>query len=129
MSRHNRRRTRLPSKAFRNVERSNLSALASPLNHTIPRFSSSSGPASSGASSNLSGRRRRSTAFSSLDDSHPAHWQSRSLAWHAMVERECERHAQVLAKEQMRVFGGEEEGDEDGLCDKMMEFFGGLDFI
>jgi hypothetical protein len=46
-----------------------------------------------------------------------------------MVERECERHAQVLAKEQMRVFGGEEEGDEDGLCDKMMEFFGGLDFI
>jgi hypothetical protein len=46
-----------------------------------------------------------------------------------MVERECERQAQVLAKEQMRVFGGEEEGDEDGLCDRMMEFFGGLDFI
>lgn len=32
-------------------------------------------------------------------------------------------------KEQLRIFGGEEEGDEDGLCDKMMEYFGGLDFI
>lgn len=39
-------------------------------------------------------------------------------------EKEKEKY-----KEQMRVFGGEEEGDEDGLCDKMMEFFGGLDFI
>lgn len=42
---------------------------------------------------------------------------------------EHERQAQVLAKEQIRVFGGEEEGDEDGLCGKMMEFFGGLDYI
>lgn len=35
----------------------------------------------------------------------------------------------MLAREQMRLFGGDVAGDEDGLCDKMMEYFGGLDFI
>lgn len=36
----------------------------------------------------------------------------------------------MSAKERRRLFGGEEEGEEDeGLCDKMMEFFGKLDFI
>lgn len=29
-----------------------------------------------------------------------------------------------------RIFGGRQgEGDEEGLCDKMMAFFGGLDFF
>lgn len=45
------------------------------------------------------------------------------------LERERERQNHELAKEKIRVFGGEHGGDEDGLCDKMMEFFGGLDFI
>lgn len=38
---------------------------------------------------------------------------------------------QHLEAERMRIFGGSsgEETDEEGLCGKMMEFFGGLDFI
>ena len=40
----------------------------------------------------------------------------------------CQR--QLREAERMRIFGGSSgEGDEEGLCDKMMAFFGGLDFI
>lgn len=47
-----------------------------------------------------------------------------------MFKSDHGRQIYVSAKEQRRVFGGEEGGEEDeGLCDKMMEFFGGLDFI
>lgn len=40
-------------------------------------------------------------------------------------------HRQCLAAERLRIFGGSfgEEADDEGLCGKMMEFFGGLDFI
>ena len=57
-------------------------------------------------------------------------------------EHECDRERQSqmhhdLARAKLRVFGGageegeEEKGDDedDGLCEKMMQYFGGLDFI
>lgn len=51
-------------------------------------------------------------------------WQyNETLAWGWQRQRpEADR---------MRIFGGSsgDEADEEGLCDKMMEFFGGLDFI
>lgn len=57
------------------------------------------------------------------------HWHNRYLAWQARELKQRDE-CQKLVADQMRIFGGEgNEGDEDGLCGKMMEFFGGLDFI
>ena len=57
------------------------------------------------------------------------HWQNRWVAWQARENRQQEERAK-LDSEQRRIFGGEnEEGDEFGLCARMLEFFGALDFI
>lgn len=57
------------------------------------------------------------------------HWQNRYAAWQVRERKQREERLKLRA-EQTRIFGGEgDEGDEDGLCGKMMDFFGGLDFI
>ncbi|KAL8953101.1 MAG: hypothetical protein Q9222_001039 [Ikaeria aurantiellina] len=57
------------------------------------------------------------------------HWHNRYIAWQARDRRQREEREKLLA-EQRRIFGGEnEDGDEDGLCSSMMEYFAGLDFI
>ncbi|MCJ1289056.1 hypothetical protein MMC34_000588 [Xylographa carneopallida] len=57
------------------------------------------------------------------------HWHNRYMAWQVRERRQREEREKLEA-EKRRIFGGEVEGGEDeGLCIKMMEYFGGLDFI
>jgi len=58
------------------------------------------------------------------------HWHNRYMAWQVRERRQREEREKLEA-EKRRIFGGEVEGgeDEEGLCLKMMEYFGGLDFI
>ena len=58
------------------------------------------------------------------------HWHNRYMAWQVRERRQREEHEKIEL-EKRRIFGGEIEGDKDeeGLCLKMMEYFGGLDFI
>jgi len=60
------------------------------------------------------------------------HWHNRYLAWQTRERRQREERA-ALEAEKKRIFGesaaGEGEGEDDGLCERMMEYFWGLDFI
>ncbi|MCJ1284870.1 hypothetical protein MMC26_004207 [Xylographa opegraphella] len=58
------------------------------------------------------------------------HWHNRYIAWQVRERRQREECEQLEA-EKRRIFGWEIEGreDEERLCLKMMEYFGGLDFI
>lgn len=116
MSRHNRRRTRGGHKPFNPPHTFELTSL-------LPT-SSSSPSAKLLAPSFLThgtGTRR--------GDLTAKHWQNRYIAWQAKDKKQVEERAK-LAVEKKRMFGGEsDEGDEEGLCSRMLEYFGGLDFI
>lgn len=123
MSRHNRRRTRLPHKPYRTFQFSPYStALDSPSEPPIPQVSSFSGPI---FPETIPGRRRCPEDFNPRPNKRPSACFGPPLS---LSERQVAKEKEK-ATEQIRIFGGEEEGDEDGLCDKMMEYFGGLDFI
>ncbi|KAL9120630.1 MAG: hypothetical protein Q9187_002814 [Circinaria calcarea] len=63
------------------------------------------------------------------NDFSARHWHSRYLAWQVRERRQLEEREKLEA-DQRRIFGGESgEDDEDGLCHKMLEYFGSLDFI
>ncbi|KAK2743803.1 hypothetical protein FQN57_004740 [Myotisia sp. PD_48] len=49
----------------------------------------------------------------------------RHKGWHSQVQRQM---AKKLEADQYRLFGGEP-GDDIALCYRMLEYFGGLDFI
>lgn len=131
MSRHNRRRTRLPHKPYRTFQFSPYSTTPDYRPEPpIVQVSSVSGPV---FQETIFGRRFRPEDFNSrLNNKRPSSaccyppffLSERQVA--VVMAKEKEK---AKVKEQIRIFGGEEEGDEDGLCDKMMEYFGGLDFI
>ncbi|KAJ5091316.1 hypothetical protein NUU61_006186 [Penicillium alfredii] len=54
-------------------------------------------------------------------------WHSGYTAWQTR-ERTSRLEASGLETEQCRLFGGEP-GDDLSLCDRMLEYFGGLDYI
>lgn len=118
MSRHNRRRTRgshksssSPSQPAFHPDSFSLSPLSAP---TAP----------SSTMTSLPPRPRR-------NDLSAKHWHNRYLAWQVRERRQSEERAK-LAAEKKRIFGGDftEEGEEDRwLGERMMEYFGGLDFI
>lgn len=59
------------------------------------------------------------------------HWHNRYLAWQTRERRQREERL-ALEAEKRRIFGEDDkegEGEDDGLCERMMEYFGGLDFI
>ena len=66
------------------------------------------------------------------------HWHNRYLAWQGREKKQREERER-LREEERRIFGGEEgEGDDGDECDgcgdgglarRMLEFFGGLDFL
>ena len=53
--------------------------------------------------------------------------QSLNTAWQSRIQRQMEEAAK-LEREQIKLFGGVP-GDDVGLCYRMLEYFGGLDFI
>ena len=56
------------------------------------------------------------------------------MAWQARERRQREEQANLEA-EKRRIFGASDDGDstsngdDEDLCKKMLEYFGGLDFI
>jgi len=55
------------------------------------------------------------------------HWQNRYVAWQKR-DRAQRDEATKLEADQFRLFGGEP-GDDETLCYRMLEYFGGLDYI
>jgi len=56
-------------------------------------------------------------------------WHNRYTAWQARERRQREESA-ALEAEKCRIFGESDgTGEDEGLCLKMLEYFGGLDFI
>ena len=109
MSRHNRRRTRAGHKASNHQSNNfELPSLAEP---------SDARP----SASHLRPKRNDLTA---------RHWHNRYIAWQARERRQREEKER-LRQEQRRIFGGDSQDgeEEDGLCSKMMEYFGGLDYL
>ncbi|MCJ1247122.1 hypothetical protein MMC30_004333 [Trapelia coarctata] len=124
MSRHNRRRTRGTHKNY------NLSTSLSPFSGdrtTLP----TQPPLPSPQGLTTASFRRLSGAGGGGGSGVAArHWHNRYLAWQTRERRQREERA-ALEAEKKRIFGeasGEDEGDE-GLCERMMEYFWGLDFI
>ncbi|PYH95434.1 hypothetical protein BO71DRAFT_323195 [Aspergillus ellipticus CBS 707.79] len=102
--RHNRRRTR-PRSRNRSI------------NHIA--FDPSSRPADSCISA-------VPAAFDCLEIPAPT-WHYGHLIWQKR-DRALRMEASTLEAEQCRLFGGEP-GDDVGLCYRMLEYFGGLDYI
>lgn len=55
------------------------------------------------------------------------HWHNRYMAWQTRERRQREEQDKLEA-EQRRIFGGEA-GDDVSLCYRMLEYFGGLDYL
>lgn len=113
MSRHNRRRHRTGHKASYAGSQSNgfelplLAAETPESKLSMPRYLK--------RSHDLSAR----------------HWHNRFLAWQSRERKQGEERERLL-KEQKRIFGGDSQdgdGDDDGLCTKMMDYFVGLDYL
>ena len=108
MSRHNRRRTRGGHKATASRQ------------HDAFELPSPPEPSESQLPTARHPRR---------NDLSAKHWHNRYLAWQARERRqkeECER----LEVERNRIFGGDgSDGEDDGLCSRMMEYFVRLDYL
>lgn len=63
------------------------------------------------------------------NDLSAKHWHNRYLAWQVRERKqkeECER----LGEERKRIFGGDSnDGEDDGLCSRMMDYFVRLDYL
>ena len=115
MSRHHRRRTRGSQRVSTILFRHD--GLTSPTNHQLAES------ASPGFSSPLT------RTISRRNDVTARHWFNRYVVWQNRDRKQCEERDKLLL-EQRRIFGGEsDEGDEDGLCSRMLEFYGGLDYL
>lgn len=65
------------------------------------------------------------------NDLSARHWHNRYLAWQARERRQKEE-VERSQEERKRIFGGEggdDGGDTDELCAKMMDYFAGLDYL
>jgi len=69
----------------------------------------------------------RSRSSNKSTDLGAQQWQNRYIAWQKR-DRAQRYEANSLEEEQYRLFGGEP-GDDETLCYKMLEYFGGLDYI
>ena len=118
MSRHNRRRTRGGHKNATSVYRSSIDLSTEP--PLDPGISYESiVPTTKAIHNHRSGPTAR-------------HWHNRYMAWQARDRRQREEKASLEA-EKRRIFGEPEaantNGEDDILCEKMLEYFVGLDFI
>lgn len=108
MSRHNRRRTRAGHSA--------------PVSCQYDAFELPSSPVPSDTKLSPARRPRR-------NDLSAKNWHNRYLAWQVRERKqkeECER----LREERKRIFGGDgHDGEDDGLCSSMMEYFQTLDYL
>ncbi|KAK4696426.1 hypothetical protein P7C71_g1475, partial [Lecanoromycetidae sp. Uapishka_2] len=113
MSRHNRRRVRLPQyiaqqTALRNGSLGSYAPASEPPDkRSIPR-----GP------------------LSRKNDLFAKHWLNRLSAWQVREKRQKEEKEKLKA-EQRRLFGGDSQDGEEAefLCTQMMDFFVGLDYL
>ena len=64
------------------------------------------------------------------NDLSAKHWHNRYLAWQTR-DREQKDECQRLKDERKRIFGGDgnEGGEDDGLCSRMMDYFVRLDYL
>ncbi|KAM0799689.1 hypothetical protein BDR22DRAFT_890266 [Usnea florida] len=63
------------------------------------------------------------------NDISAKHWHNRYLAWQARG-REQKDECQRLKEERKRIFGGDSsDGEDDGLCSRMMDYFLRLDYL
>jgi hypothetical protein len=111
--RHNRRRTRPRSR--------NRSVICSPVEPPLYPVNTICSPAV---------LETDSTACDSLDSIAiplAPTWHSGYIIWQKR-DRTLRLEASRLEAEQCRLFGGEP-GDDVGLCYRMLEYFGGLDYI
>ena len=113
MSRHNRRRVRLP----RYISQQESLETRSCISHPYPDE----------ASDKLLTARRSTPRRNDLT---ARHWHNRILAWQFREKRQRgEKHR--LEAEKQRLFGGDSHDgvDADFLCGQMMEYFVGLDYL
>lgn len=76
---------------------------------------------------NTKSKRASFSAYNRLSNLSAQHWQNRYTAWQNR-ELKQRQEAAKLEAEQCRLFGGEP-GDDVSLCYRMLEYFGGLDYI
>ena len=115
MSRHNRRRIRGSQRPSTTPFRHD--GLTSPTNYQL---ADSTSPGLSAPLIRTISRR---------NDVSARHWFNRYIAWQNRDRKQREEREKLIS-EQRRIFGGEsDEGDEDGLCSRMLEFYGGLDYL
>lgn len=86
-----------------------------------------SSPLSSHPSTGPLERRSISNASDSIPTAPARRWHNRYTAWQNREEKQRQEAAKIEA-EQCRLFGGEP-GDDVALCYRMLEYFGGLDYI
>ncbi|KLJ05965.1 hypothetical protein EMPG_10578 [Blastomyces silverae] len=116
---HNRRRTRPRSRHRSNVPLNQNPPPIAALTHQLP----------------CDPRRSNTPIFSPSPYPVPTsqqpllaqQWQNQYAAWQNRDRRQMQEAARMEA-EQFRLFGGEP-GDDVALCYRMLEYFGGLDYI
>ncbi|OJD23985.1 hypothetical protein ACJ73_04655 [Blastomyces percursus] len=116
---HNRRRTRPRSRHRSNVPLNQNPPPLAALTHRLP----------------CDPRRSNTPIFSpspylvqsSLQPLVAQQWHDQSATWQNRNGRQMQEAARMEA-EQFRLFGGEP-GDDVALCYRMLEYFGGLDYI
>ncbi|GAD94354.1 conserved hypothetical protein [Paecilomyces variotii No. 5] len=118
---HNRRRTRPRSRNLANKSVSSTDSSLPPLNlvYTTDQtaYSAQSSPALSTAC----------VSPSSFPVTLPPQWHDGYKEWRTR-ERRLRTEAAEMEAEQCRLFGGVP-GDDVNLCYRMLEYFGGLDYI
>ena len=108
MSRHNRRRTRGGHSA------------PAPCQHDAFELPFSADPSDSTLPTARHPRR---------NDLSTKHWHNRYLAWQTR-ERKQKEECQRLREDRKRIFGGDShDGEDDGLCSSMMDYFVRLDYL
>lgn len=136
---HNRRRTRPRSRNrinFQHQDESPLPPLA--LAHPIPHQGQASPQqpqpqqpypysTTSPYPSCSSTRPLDSSTYDYIPIASAQRWHNRYTAWQSREEKQRQEAAKIEA-EQCRLFGGEP-GDDVALCYRMLEYFGGLDYI
>lgn len=109
MSRHNRRRTRGGHKASASCQYNNAFELPSSADPLDSKFATA--------------RHHRRNGLSAK------HWHNRYLAWQARESKQKEE-SERLMEERKRIFGGDSnDGEDDGLCLRMMDYFIRLDYL
>ena len=108
MSRHNRRRTRIGSKTCTSYQHDTL-ALPSSVNPSAPK--------------DLNARDLR------RGDVSATRWHNEYRLWQSRAKKEKIDRERV-EEERKRIFGGDDtDGEDDGLCWRMMDFFVRLDYL